>query len=244
MTNDLTQLFKNLLFIDIETVATYPTYDAVPERLQAQWKRKAGYLRTEPGQSDAELYENRAGIYAEFGRVIVIGLGFLHWDEEQQLCLKVRTMADTDERTLLSTFAHLLETKYKPNLLTLCAHNGREFDYPYLCRRMLVNSVPLPRALQLSNRKPWEINHLDTLELWKFGDKKNYTSLELLAALFDIPSSKTDLSGDRVNAVFHQEAGLERIRQYCLEDVVVLAQLFLSYQNLPLIPEGRIGRLT
>ncbi len=243
MAAEFSQLIKNLLFIDIETVAGHPTFEAVPERLREQWRRKAGHLRTSESQTDADLYEHRAGIYAEFGKVIVIGLGFLHPDESGQLCLKVRTLADTDEAALLRDFAHLLETRYKSNLLTLCAHNGREFDFPYLCRRMLVNGIPLPRALQITDRKPWEINHLDTLELWKFGDRKNYTSLELLAAIFDIPSSKTDLSGDQVNGVFHRENGLVRIRQYCREDVVVLAQLFLRYQGQRLIPEERTVRL-
>lgn len=243
MTDEFRKLIKNLLFIDIETVATHATFEEVPERLRHQWKRKAAHLRNDESQTDADLYFRRAGIYAEFGRVIVIGLGFLHLDESQQLCLKVRSMASADEETLLREFATLIETKYRPDLLTLCAHNGREFDYPYLCRRMLVNGIVLPKALQLSDRKPWQVNHLDTLEMWKFGDKKNYTSLELLAALFDIPSSKNDLSGDQVNGVFHRENNLARIQEYCVEDVVVLAQLFLRYQGRALVAEERIDRL-
>ncbi|MCY7351137.1 MAG: 3'-5' exonuclease [Cytophagaceae bacterium] len=242
MTAEFKQLIKNLLFIDIETVAAQATLDAVPERMRYQWKRKAAHLRSDESQTDADLYFRRAGIYAEFGRVIVIGLGFLHLDDSQQLCLRVRTMGSADEEALLREFANLIETKYRPELLTLCAHNGREFDYPYLCRRMLVNGIPLPKALQLSDRKPWQVNHLDTLELWKFGDKKNYTSLELLAAIFDIPSSKNDLSGDKVNGVFHLENDLARIQEYCIEDVVVLAQLFLRYQGKALIAEEQIDR--
>lgn len=243
MTADLHHLIKNLLFIDIETVAGFPTLDQVPERLRQQWQRKARHLRTEANQTDADLYEGRAGIYAEFGRVIVIGLGFVHPGEDGELALKVRTLANTDEAALLREFVALIETKYRPDRLTFCAHNGFEFDYPYLCRRMLVNGIPLPKALQLSGQPPWKNPHLDTLELWKFGDKKNFTSLDLLAALFDIPSSKTDLSGDKVNGVFHRENGLDRIRQYCQEDVVVLAQLLLRYHNQPLIAEANIVRM-
>jgi len=242
MATDLQQLVKNLLFLDIETVAGYPTLDAVPERLRQQWARKARHLRTDASQTDADLYEGRAGIYAEFGRVIVIGLGFVHPTDEGELALKVRTLTHPDEATLLREFVGIVE-RYRPDRLALCAHNGFEFDYPYLCRRMLVNGISLPKALQLSGQPPWKNPHLDTLELWKFGDKKNFTSLELLAALFDIPSSKTDLSGDQVNGVFHRENDLGRIRQYCQEDVVVLAQLFLRYQNHALIPEERIVRL-
>lgn len=242
MATDLHQLVKNLLFLDIETAAGYPSLDAVPERLRQQWTRKARHLRTDASQTDADLYEGRAGIYAEFGRVIVIGLGFAHPTDGGELALKVRTLAHADEAALLREFVQIVE-RYRPDRLTLCAHNGYEFDYPYLCRRMLVNGIALPKALQLSGQPPWKNPHLDTLELWKFGDKKNFTSLELLAALFGIPSSKTDLSGDQVNGVFHRENGLDRIRQYCQEDVVVLAQLFLRYQNHPLIPEERIARL-
>lgn len=242
MTADFHQLIKNLLFLDIETVAGFATFEAMPERLQHQWARKARHLRTDASQTDAALYEGRAGIYAEFGRVVVIGLGFAHPTDEGKLALKVRTLANADEAALLREFVGIVE-RYRPDRLTLCAHNGYEFDFPYLCRRMLVNGIPLPKALRLSGQPPWKNPHLDTLELWKFGDKKNFTSLELLAALFDIPSSKTDLSGDQVNGVFHRENGLERIRQYCQEDVVVLAQLFLRYQNHALIPEERIVRL-
>lgn len=243
MPADFHQLIKNLLFIDIETVAGYATLDEVPERLRQQWQRKARHLRNDASQTDADLYEGRAGIYAEFGRVIVIGLGFVHPTDEGGFGLKVRTLAGTDEAALLREFVQLLETKYRPERLTLCAHNGFEFDYPYLCRRMLVNGIPLPKALQLAGQPPWKNPHLDTLELWKFGDKKNFTSLDLLATLFDIPSSKSDLSGDKVNGVFHRENGLDRIRQYCQEDVVVLAQLLLRYQNQPLIAEQNIVRL-
>jgi hypothetical protein len=237
---------KGLLFLDIETVACQATFEALPERLRAQWAHKASRLGGEASHlTAAELFEQRAGIYAEFGKVIVIGLSFFHPDEAGQRCLRAKTLAGGDERALLTEFAAFVEkfTRQHDGKLVFCAHNGFEFDYPYLCRRMLVNGLPRPRALQLDGASPWRHPHLDTLDMWKFGDRKNYTSLELLAALFEIPSSKTDLSGDQVNGVFYRENDLPRIRQYCLEDVVVLAQLFLRYQNLPLIPEERITRL-
>ncbi len=240
---DLAKIAKNLLFIDIETVSAYGSWDEVPTRMQEFWSKKASYMQNPHQYDEGKLYFERAGIYAEFGKVIAIGLGFFHWDDDNQLCFKVKTLTADSETELLTQFTSLIESKYKGNSLMLCAHNGKEFDYPYLCRRMLVNGVNIPKALQLAGKKPWEIPHLDTLELWKFGDKKNYTSLDLLAAIFNIPSSKVELSGDLVNQTYFIEKDLPKIARYCQEDVIVLAQLYLKFHNLPLVPEDNIERI-
>lgn len=240
---DLAKNLKNLLFIDIETVSAHSHFEQVSPAMQAFWRKKASYLYNPSELSEADFYFERAGIYAEFGKVIVIGLGFLHWNEQQELSLKVKTLYDPDEKVLLTQLKELLESKFNPKTLTLCAHNGKEFDFPYLCRRMLVNDVQIPLALQLSGRKPWEIPHLDTLEMWKFGDKKHYTSLDLLAALFGIPSSKVELSGELVNSTYHHEKDIDKIIRYCQEDVVVLAQLLLKYVSMPLVKEDNIERI-
>lgn len=232
---------RNLLFIDIETVSAHKDFSLLTERWQELWAKKAGYLRNEDKLSDADMYFDRAAIYAEFGRVIVIGLGFFLWENDQRH-LKVKAIAGHNERELLLQFKRIIE-KYNPKDLTLCAHNGKEFDYPYLCRRMLANDIDIPLSLQIANRKPWEINHLDTLEMWRFGDKKSYTSLELLAAVFNISSSKSDISGNEVNAVYYIDEDLERIQRYCVEDVVVLAQLYLKYQAEPLVETHNIQRV-
>jgi hypothetical protein len=239
---DFQRLTKSLLFVDIETVSAQPSLDRLSDRLRQQWQRKAQYLRNGEPQTDDELYFQRGGVYAEFGKVIVIGLGFLFQDESGEWSLKVRSLAGDCERTLLQEFVRLVQ-KYPPNQLALCAHNGKEFDFPYLCRRMLINGLEIPKTLDFPGRKPWEVPHLDTLDLWKFGDRKHYTSLELLAAVFDIPTSKGELSGDEVNPTYHLENDLPKIARYCREDVVVLAQLFLRYQNRPLVHEDRIVRL-
>jgi DNA polymerase elongation subunit (family B) len=236
------RLTKSLLFIDIETVSGQASFHDLPERLRYQWQRKATYLRNGDPCTDEELYFRRGGVYAEFGKVVVIGLGFLFQDEDGTWSLKVRSLANDCETTLLREFIRLVE-KYDANRLALCAHNGKEFDFPYLCRRMLINGLTIPRALDYPGRKPWEVPHLDTLDLWKFGDKKHYTSLELLAAVFDIPTSKGELSGDEVNPTYHLEGDLPKIARYCREDVVVLAQLFLRYQNRPLVAEDCIVRV-
>jgi 3'-5' exonuclease len=239
--NDLKSLSKNLLFIDIETVSGAEHLSQLSERMQKLWLRKAGFLQRDEGISDEDLYFKRAAIYAEFGKVIVIGMGVLFWDEDQQLSLRVKTIEGHDETEVLEKFKHVIEQKYR-NSVVLCAHNGKEFDYPFLCRRMLVNGIEIPKALQLSNKKPWEVQHLDTLEMWKFGDRKHYSSLELLAELFGI-TSKTELSGDAVNHTYFQEQDLPKIARYCMEDVVVLAQLFLRYNYQSVIPDDRIERV-
>lgn len=217
---------SNLLFLDIETVALQNDYSKLDERLKSQWARKASFFRRDTAISDEDLYHERAGIYAEFGKVICIAVGKFSQSESGDLTLRTKAYYGDDEKEVLTGFKTMVE-KLDPQT-RLCAHNGKEFDFPYLCRRMLVNCIPLPSVLNLTGKKPWEVQHVDTMELWKFGDFKHYTSLDLLAAIFDIPTSKSDIDGSQVNNVYHKENGLLRIRDYCLRDVVVLAQLFLK----------------
>jgi 3'-5' exonuclease len=240
---DFQKVAKNLLFIDIETVSGQPSLELLEDRMRELWLKKASYLQNPENLNDADFYFDRSGIYAEFGKVVVIGLGFVHWNEEQDMCLKVKAISGKDEAEVLKEFKRLIEKKYKPNDLMLCAHNGKEFDFPYLCRRMLVNGIEIPKSLQLASKKPWEVPHLDTMDMWRFGDKKHYTSLDLLAAIFGIPSSKSELSGDQVNETFYNEDDLEKVARYCREDIVVLAQVFLKYQNMELIKAENVERL-
>lgn len=229
-----------ILVIDIETIRCTSTYDGLPKRLQDQWEKKA-YQLNQYSQTELtpdELFMERAGIYAEFGKVIVISVGFFVYQADEWH-FRVRALANDDEEALLKEFVALLE-KFDQKNLFLCGHNGKEFDFPYLSRRMLVNGISLPSILDLSAKKPWEVNHIDTMELWKFGDRKNFTSLELLAALFDIPSSKSDIDGSQVSQVYYEENDLERIAEYCSRDVVVTAQLLLRLKNEPFISENNI----
>jgi len=239
--DEFRQKAKNMLFIDIETVSVVANYDLLNERMQEQWTRKAANIKNEDFVSAYDLFFKKAAIYAEFGKIVCIGVGAVYWNNNDQPSFKVKSLMGHDERTLLLEFKELLE-KYPSDKLILCAHNGKEFDYPYLCRRMLVNDIELPRTLQVSGKKPWEILHQDTLDFWRFGDYKNYTQLDLLAALFDIPSSKSDISGEDVTRVYHTENDLARIARYCKEDVLVLAQLYLRLQNYPMIAAENILR--
>lgn len=229
---------ENILFLDLETVKVTHRYDQLEERLRKQWDRKSVFLNRDGTKMPEELYHDRGGIYAEFGKVIVIGMGFIKLENDEPT-LRIKVLSDHDEKNLLKNFIDVVD-RFHPQELRLCAHNGKEFDFPFLSRRMLVNELPLPETLQLSGKKPWEIKHLDTLDLWKFGDYKHYTSLELLAALFNIPSSKDDIDGSMVDSLYYDDKDLNRIGKYCGQDVVVTAQLYMKLTCNKLIDKSRI----
>lgn len=235
----MTPELRDILFIDIETVASTDDYASVDERMKVQWSRRANFFRRDSKLTDEELFHERAGIYAEFGKIVCVAVGKYIDNESGGLSLRTKVYCHHSEADLLLDFKQMVE-KFDASNLRLCAHNGKEFDYPYLCRRMLINSIPLPAVLNLSGKRAWEVPHLDTMELWKFGDYKHYTSLDLLAALFHIPTSKDKIDGSQVNRVYHQEKDLHKIAEYCRADVVVLAQLFLKLKGYPLIPDDNI----
>jgi 3'-5' exonuclease len=228
---------KNYLFLDIETVSQQSDFELLAPQMQEFWERKSRNLKNEENLDVAGMYFDRAGIYAEFGKIVCISVGIIYEDEVKNNCLRIKTLANHNEAELLQDFNKILAKHQAKDRVILCAHNGKEFDFPYLCRRMLVNGIELPTALQMQGKKPWEINHADTLDFWKFGDFKHYTGLDLLATIFGLKSSKDDISGDEVNRVYHRENNLERIATYCGKDVVVLTQLFLKMNALPIIEE-------
>ena len=238
-----TQDLKNILLIDIETVGMAETFDQLHPRFQKEWERKSRFLLNNDTMTPRELFEERAGIYSEFGKIVVIGLGLFSLSPEKELSLRVKALAGVDEKKLLEDFKQLIESKYSADTLSLCAHNGKEFDYPYIIRRMLVHGINLPDALDYSGKKPWEIKHIDTMDLWKFGDRKSFTSLELLAALFGISSSKNGIDGSKVNETFYKEKNLDKIIEYCKEDIVVTGQIFLRLNGLPSIRNENIHLL-
>lgn len=229
---------NNILFLDIETVPRFPDYNALPESWKDLWDTKsASLLKYHEGQTIESLYP-RAGIYAEFGKIICISCGVLQGSGAQRKII-IKSFAGDDEKLLLQQFIDMLnkwaagETKY------LCAHNGKEFDFPYLCRRMIVNNLTIPSILNIAGKKPWEVNHFDTLELWKFGDFKSYTSLNLLAHTLGIQTPKDDIDGSMVWEVYWKEKNLQRIVTYCQKDVVTVAQILLRMNGEQLItPEN------
>jgi len=217
---------QNILFIDIETVPIFPNYQELPEDWQKLWDKKAKYL-TQENETPSDIYE-RAGIYAEFGKIICISAGIITSKKE----IRIKSFYGDNEKEILNNFAELLNRYYKTDEHYLAAHNGKEFDYPYIARRMLVNKISLPKLLDIASKKPWEVKHIDTLELWKFGDYKHYTSLELLAKLFEIPTPKDDINGADVAKVYYQEKNIERIVKYCEKDVITLIKLYLRQKNI------------
>lgn len=233
--------FQDFLIIDIETVSGNENIEELSPQLQKHWERKAGFIRNTDEKDPSDLYQDRAAIYAEFGKIIVIGMAIYH-ESKGKPALRVKSLASHDENELLLEFKNFIESKFDQDNLKLCAHNGKEFDFPYLCRRMLINDIKIPWSLNMTGKKPWEVNHIDTMELWKFGDWKSFTSLDLLTSIFGIPSSKTDLDGSMVTKTYYEEKdGLKRIEEYCQRDVIATSQLYLRLNNLPMIEPDQIN---
>jgi len=230
----------NLLVFDIETVPQTEDFSHLPEHFRQLWEHKTRRLAKEEDRTAENFYE-RAGIYAEFGKVVCISAGYFK-KENDGLKFRVKSFASEDETEVLLGFKSLLEKHFNdPQKNGLCGHNIKEFDVPYLCRRMLINGIPLPAVLDLSGKKPWEVQHIDTMHLWKFGDIKSYTSLKLLAAVFHIATPKDDIDGSDVARVYWKEKNLPRIVTYCQKDVVTVAQLLLRFKGMPLIKEQDIA---
>lgn len=230
---------NNILFLDIETVPQYSSYNDLPEDWRQLWDIKSNTLsRNQEGQTSEMLYP-RAGIYAEFGKIVCISCGVVQGKGEQRKII-LKSFSGDDEKELLQQFNVMLNNWVTGEQKFLCAHNGKEFDFPYLCRRMIINNLTIPETLNSSGKKPWEVNHFDTLELWKFGDYKSYTSLNLLAHVLGIKTPKDDIDGSMVWEVYWKENNLQRIVTYCQKDVVTVAQILLRMNGDPLIKDENI----
>jgi len=241
----------NVLFLDVETVSGESSLDQLNENYRALWRVKCRQILRKPDEelTDEEVvnaYRERAGIFAEFGKVVCISVGIVHRDKEtQRLQVRLKSFAGENERQLLEEFSKLLQ-QYYDNIrqIYLCGHNIKEFDIPYICRRMVVQQLPFPKALQIAGKKPWETKHLlDTMELWKFGDRKNFTSLALLAEILGFPTPKEDIDGSDVGRVYWEERDIDRIAYYCEKDVLATVQLFLRYARLPILEEDQVAHV-
>jgi len=225
---------KNVLFIDIETVPIAPDHAMLSQGMQAEWAKKAKYLKSSnEGEHSAEaLFDERAGIFSEFAKVVCIGFASFHQHGDTWK-FRMKSLTNDDEKVLLNDFCAVLSKFIAHNReVRFCGHNIKEFDIPFLCRRMVINGMQLPECMQLSGKKPWEINHLDTLELWRFGDYKHFTSLALLAEVLGIPSPKDDIDGSMVADVYWKERDLARIGKYCIGDVLTTAKVFLKLKGI------------
>ncbi len=226
---------NNIIFIDIETVSSSPSYQKLNDDFQDAWKNKASYYIEREEITPSEAYERKAAIYAEFGKIIVISIGYFAKNKEGETYFKVKTLSNKNEYDLLTEFNDIIE-QFGSKKTRLCAHNGKEFDYPYLCRRMLISGIPLVKSLQLLGKKPWENPHLDTMEMWRFGDFKYYTSLKTLTTILGLPPSKHNLQRKQIGKVYYQENDIEKIIKYCQKEVIATARVFLKLtgNNTPL----------
>ncbi len=227
---------ENILFLDIETVPEFRTYSDLSEEKKLLWEEKSRYQRRE--EFTAEEFYDKAGIWSEFGKIICISAGFFSFRNGSR-SFRVTSFKGEEER-LLRDFTSLLEEHFFQPYHLLCAHNGKEFDFPYIARRMLIHNMRLPAKLNLFGKKPWEVPHLDTLELWKFGDFKHYTSLKLLTHVLGIPSPKEDIDGSMVREVYYEKGELNRIVEYCERDVLAIAQIILKLRQEPLLAEPEL----
>lgn len=228
---------NKVIFLDIETVPQQKEFELLSEEQKKLWEQKAKFDSAyKSGEISLSDTYQRAGIYAEFGKIICISFGYVALEKGQRE-LRIKSIADKEEKNLLVKLLKLIEGFDKETLL--CAHNGKEFDFPYICRRLLINGLKIPKILDLQNKKSWEVKHLDTMELWKFGDYKHYTSLDLLANIFNIESSKKEIDGSMVGKVYYEENNLKKIVEYCELDVWVLANVFLKLNSMDTIGKAQ-----
>ncbi|MGH1334757.1 MAG: ribonuclease H-like domain-containing protein [Aureispira sp.] len=236
----------NVLVLDIETVSGFATYAEMSPVMQKLWDIKARQVQArkpeEERLSSEEAYTELAGIYAEFGKIVCISVGIFAKDKDGGLQFRLKSYYDHDEKKLLEEFSQLLDARYSDTRkIFLCGHNIKEFDAPFTCRRLVINRLPLPKALDIPGKKPWELAHLlDTMTVWKFGDYKSYSSLKLLCGVFDIPTPKDDIDGSEVGKTYWVSDELDRIEVYCKKDVLATARLLMAYQGLPIIEDEQV----
>ena len=238
---------KRCLFLDIETVSEFASYDLLPSVKKKLWDVKASQIQKSLHLNEtigdiSGLYAEKAGIFSEFSKVVCISMGFLSFDGEYPSKIRIKSLAGDDERRILEDFSRvLINHYYDPENSRICGHNIKEFDIPFLCRRMVINQVQFPPVLDISGKKPWQTSHImDTMDMWRFGDYKNYTSLDLLAGTLDIISPKDDIDGSMVGSIYWNDEDLDRIVSYCQKDVVTVMQVMMRYAGLPIIDESHI----
>lgn len=230
---------ENLFLMDIETVSSKESFHLLEDHWKELWGEKIK-RHLSPDSTPEEMYPQRAAIFAEFARVICISFGYFK-KENEGWELRIKSLYGHNEQRILEEFSATINNlpANKKNWI-FTGHNVKEFDIPFLCRRMLANNVSIPKRLNFQNMKPWETPILDTLHLWRFGDYKNYTSLKLLAAVLGVPSPKDDIDGSQVGNVYWKEKDLKRISVYCEKDVLTVGNIMLRFRGLPILNEGQV----
>lgn len=235
---DLIQL-ENILFLDIETVPEFENFNSLDSDYQELFAQKTAYQRKE--EITAEAFYERAGIWAEFGKIICISVGYFTFKKGEKQ-FRVTTFHGEEDK-ILQDFANLINNHFSLPVHLMCGHNAKEFDFPYIIRRMFIHGIKVPNKLNIMGKKPWEVPHLDTMELWKFGDYKHFTSLKLLTKVLGIPSPKDDIDGSEVAKVYYIDKDIDRIITYCEKDVVAVAQVILRLRGEKLLQEDQILKI-
>jgi uncharacterized protein YprB with RNaseH-like and TPR domain len=240
-------LLKKCLFIDIETVPEMSDFSDLSEIKKKLWEIKAAQIRKylkpeEENKSAEELYTDKAGIFAEFAKVVCISCGYLVYEGDVPVKVRIKSLAGNDEKKILQDFADLLVRHYADiETSKICGHNIKEFDIPFICRRWVIHQIPFPPVLDISGKKPWQTQHLlDTMDMWRFGDYKNFTSLNLLAGTLGIPTPKDDIDGSQVGTVYWQEQNLDRIVTYCQKDVLTVVQIVMRFACVSLFHDEQV----
>ncbi len=235
---------EDLIVIDIETASAATDYNKLDDNWKKLWEQKVSRILPE-NTSAAEFYLQRAGVMAEFSKIICISIGY--FVREQQLKIRIKSFYGDDEKKLLNEFLNTVNKIETFNSKWCFAgHNIKEFDIPFICRRLLVNNIRIPSYLNFQAMKPWETNIVDTFQYWRFGDYKNFTSLNLLAAAMGVPSSKIDIDGSMVGELYHNTdaeqrfKNMQRIVKYCQKDVVTTANIILRFKNISLVHENDV----
>lgn len=232
---------ENIIYLDIETVSQKRNFEDLSLEFQNIWTKKIRFeLEKNPEETPSQLYPQKAAIFAEFGKIICISIGIL--DETNQK-FKVKSFYGHDERNILESFATFCIKLNSSKKYLFCGHNIKEFDIPYICRRLLINDIPLPSILDFQSKKPWEVHHIDTLQLWKFGDYKHFVSLDTLTTIFEIPSPKLNMDGSEVGTYYYQHNALDEIVIYCEQDIFAVFQLHRKLNQLPLFDISQIQRV-
>lgn len=234
-----------ILFLDIETVPIVAHWNDLDPEMQLLWQYRTNRFKQnlDDDLSDEEYFFKKSGVYAEFGKIVCISIGIYrpNSNPDESPSFRLKSFFGHDETEILKPFLSLLDNFFRPDHFYLCGHNIREFDVPFLCRRAIINGLSIPGILDVNAVKPWELRLIDTMQIWKFGDYKNFTSLNLLTHLLGIPSSKEDMDGSEVAQVYwYEENGIERIKDYCMQDVLAVAQVLLKLKNLPLLEAKQI----
>ncbi len=232
---------QNLLVLDIETVSLSAKLSELPDTLKPFWERKASLQYHD--LDEETFFFKKATLHAEYSKVLAIGVGYFLMEEDGTIKFRCKAIHGKTEAEVLLEFKNLIETRFETKKLQFVSHNGKEFDFPFLCRRMIINRISLPVPLQLAGKRPWQIEHFDTMEMWQFGDSKRYTSLRLLATLFELPILGDEIDGSKVNDFYHKQKDIQPIYYHCREDVILTARVFLRLRELPDLPEINIIRL-